>query len=938
MKRKISSPYNQPSWRRPQLHHVTKRRNYKNQLWRLFIVIFLLGVISLLGLFIWASRDLPTPEGIAHRIIPQSTKIYDRTGQIVLYDIHGEERRTSVELNDIPDYLKQATLTAEDRNFYNHKGFRFTSMVRSLLVNILSGSLSQGGSTITQQFIKNAIVGGEKKYTRKIKEVILAYQIERKFSKDEILKLYFNEIPYGSNAYGAEAAAQMFFGKSVRDLNLAESALLAAIPKAPSYYSPWGTHKDELLARQQYIIDEMVSLNYITADTAQVAKDYKLQFVSKTENIIAPHFIFFIKEQVAAKYGERTVEQGGLKIITTLDIEAQKNAETAIAESAEKNNSYQASNAALVALDPKSGQILAMVGSRDFFDDSISGQVNVVTRPRQPGSSFKPFVYAAALAKGYTPDTILFDVVTTFKTETKDYEPHNYDDREHGPVSLKTALAGSLNIPAVKLLYLVGIDNILDLASQLGYTTLKDRSRFGLSLVLGGAEIKLIEHTNAYASLAREGNFLPTTGILKIEDSTGKTLEEYQQPVAKKILAEQTARQITNILSDNSAREYIFGANNYLTLPARPVVAKTGTTNDYRDAWTLGYTPSLVAGVWVGNSDNSEMKRGADGSVLAAPIWQSFMTKTLVNKPAENFTPSETITVDKPMLNGYLSGEEVLIDRASGKLATDLTPTNFIERRRYKQYHSILRYVNKDDPLGTIPSRPEDDPQYLNWETAVTRWTNEQGYTNEQPPTEFDDVHIAINKPTINLTTPTDNETIKQNPTIFTVATNARRGIRRVEYFLDNQLVGEAKSFPWSLNYQFTDELTNGFHNLTVKAYDDVDNSAEDKITFNLQTTLLSSPYHVSWLNPTDNARLNINETPINIKLQFDNPQYLTKVDLYYQATTGGSNWLGYINKPQTINQLIWSPASTGVYKLFLILTDKTGGTKNSRPITVTIE
>ncbi len=534
MKRKISSPYRQSSWRRPQLHRTVKRHDYKSWIWRLLIIFFLLSAVGLIGLFVWASRDLPTPEGIAQRIVPQSTKIYDRTGQIVLYNIHGEERRTSVELNDIPDYLKQATLTAEDRNFYTHKGFRFTSMLRSLLVNILSRSRTQGGSTITQQFIKNAIVGGEKKYTRKIKEVILAYQIERKFSKNEILKLYFNEIPYGSNAYGAEAAAQMFFGKSVKDLNLAECALLAAIPKAPSYYSPWGTHKDELLTRQQYIIDEMVTLDYINADTAKLAKNYKLQFISKTENIIAPHFVFFIKEQVATKYGERIVEQGGLKIITTLDIEAQKNAEAAITENAKKNNSYNANNSALIALDTKTGQILAMVGSRDFFNESISGQVNVVTRPRQPGSSFKPFVYAAALAKGYTPDTILFDVITVFKTETKDYEPHNYDGREHGPVSLKNALAGSLNIPAVKTLYLTGINQVLDLASQLGYTTLKDRSRFGLSLVLGGAEIKLIEHANAYATLAREGNFLPSTGILKIEDATGKTLEEYQNQLIKK--------------------------------------------------------------------------------------------------------------------------------------------------------------------------------------------------------------------------------------------------------------------------------------------------------------------------------------------------------------------------------------------------------------------
>ncbi|MFH1112154.1 MAG: PBP1A family penicillin-binding protein [Patescibacteria group bacterium] len=938
MKRKISAPYLQPSWRRPRLHRVVKKSTVKARLLHIIAMLFLLSVVVLVILFIWASRDLPTPEGIAHRIIPQSTKIYDRTGQIVLYDIHGEERRTSVELSDIPEYLKQATLTAEDRNFYDHKGFRFTSMIRSLLVNILTGSKAQGGSTITQQFIKNAIVGGEKKYTRKIKEVILAYQIERKFSKDEILKLYFNEIPYGSNAYGAEAAAQMFFGKSVRDLNLSESALLAAIPKAPSYYSPWGTHKDELISRQQYIIDEMAKLGYLSTDTAQAAKNYKLVFVSKTENIIAPHFVFFIKEQVAAKYGERVVEQGGLKIITSLDIEVQKAAETAVAESADKNESYKASNAALVAIDVKTGQIVAMVGSRDFFNESISGQVNVATRSRQPGSSFKPSVYASAFSKGYTPETILFDVVTTFKTETKDYQPHNYDDKEHGPVSLKQALAGSLNIPAVKLLYLVGIDNVLDLADQLGYTTLKDRSRFGLSLVLGGAEVKLLEHTNAYAALAREGKFAPTTSILKIEDSTGKTLEEFQDPTTKQAIDEQTARQVTNILSDNSAREYIFGANNYLTLPDRPVAAKTGTTNDYRDAWTLGYTPSLAAGVWVGNSDNSEMKRGADGSVLAAPIWQSFMKKVLTNKPVEQFTATEPKIVDKPMFNGYLGGEEILIDRATGKLATELTPVSFIERQRYKQYHTILRYVDKNNPLGPIPTHPEIDPQYQNWEDAVTNWSRKQGYSNEQPPTQFDDIHIDLNKPSIKISNPTDNQTINQNPTIFTVTTISRRGVRRVEYFIDNQLVGESKQFPFSLSFQFTDEWTNGFHTLVAKAYDDVDNEANDKTTFNLLTTLLPSPYHISWLNPVDNSRLSLNDAPIQIKLKFYNPQYLNKVDLYYKTDTNVSTWIGFIDQIQTLGVINWQFTKTGLYKLFLILTDRSGNTKNTTPINVIIE
>ncbi|HBV33492.1 TPA: hypothetical protein DEB72_03170 [Patescibacteria group bacterium] len=936
MPRQVFAPY-RSAWRAHQLPRRQPRKLPRRRWVKAISVALALGAILAIGLFVWAARDLPTPEGIAHRVVPQSTKIYDRTSATVLYDIHGEERRTSVELKDVPILLQQATLTAEDRTFYEHQGFRFTSMLRSVIVNVLAGGKVQGGSTITQQFIKNAIVGGEKSYIRKIKEIILAYQIERKFSKDEILKLYFNEIPYGSNAYGAEAAAQLFFGKSVRDINLAEAAVLAAIPKAPSYYSPWGIHQDELIGRQQYIIQEMVGQGYIDQTQADAATAYELEFVTRQENIIAPHFVFMIKEQVAEKYGERAVEQGGLKIITTIDLDAQRAAEQAIASGEEKNNSYDASNASLVAIDVSTGQILALVGSRDFFNEDISGQVNVAARPRQPGSSFKPVVYGTSFTQGFSPETVLFDVVTTFKTDIKDYTPHNYDDKEHGPVTLRQALAGSLNIPAVKLLYLTGVEKVLDTAELMGYSTFGDRRRFGLSLVLGGAEVKLIDHVNGFATLARDGQYLPYAGILKIEDANGKTLEEFKQPAAKEALPPPAARQVTNILSDNNARAYIFGASNYLTLPDRPVAAKTGTTNDYHDAWTLGYTPKLAAGVWVGNSNNDAMKRGADGSVVAAPIWQSFMKQVLANQPVESFTEPEPSYVDKPMLNGQVTGSDVLIDRASGRLATDLTPVTYIVRKRYRQYHTILHYLDKNNPLSNDSFNPADDPQYVNWESAVRRWSAANGFIDEQPPTAYDNVHTLANRPNIQIISPSSGSSATTNPLELKVNVSAPRGVARVEYYLDNQLIGEAKQYPFSYLFSVTDDWANGYHTLTAKVYDDIDNLNQAQTVFSLLVTPLPSPYHANWQNPIDGANLNLSDGAVPIQLTFDQPELLTKADIFYKFNQGSSSWLGVIENPSSAPIIQWLPPQAGNYTLFLVLQDRLGISKTTKPINITI-
>lgn len=905
-----------------------------------FLILFFAAGIAGLAAFAWFSRDLPNPEKILERQIVQSTKIYDRTGQIVLYEIFGDQKRTLIELDQIPEKVKWATIVIEDKDFYKHHGFDLRGILRALWVNLVKGGKVQGGSTITQQFIKNSILSSEKTYTRKIKELVLSYQLERKFTKDQILKMYFNEIPYGSTAYGIQSAAKTFFGKDAKDLDLAEGALLAALPKAPTYYSPYGSHKDELLARQKYILDLMAEQNYITKEEAEQAKniDIMSRIIPRRENILAPHFVMYVKEILTEKYGERMVEQGGLKVYTTLDFEKQKIAEEVIREGVEKNTEkYNAKNAALVALNPKTGEILAMVGSKDYFDLENDGNVNVTIRPRQPGSSFKPIVYAAAFAKGFTPETILFDVVTVFKTETKDYIPHNYDGKEHGPVTMRAALAGSLNIPAVKTLYLTGIDNVLDLAQKLGYTTLNDRSRFGLSLVLGGAEVKLLEHTAAFGAFANEGTFVKPRAIIKIEDANGKIIEELK-PEEKKVLDVQIARQITDILSDNAARSFIFGTKNSLVLPGRPVAAKTGTTNDWRDGWTIGYTPSLVAGIWAGNNDNSEMKRGADGIYVAAPIWNAFMRKALAESEVENFTPPLPSDATKPILNGKIEGETVVkIDKASGKLATEFTPPTFIEEKIYREIHNILHYVNKDNPRGPYPENPTTDPQYTNWEEAVQRWAKEQNYTTEKPPTEYDDLHVPANQPTINIISPENDATVTNRNIAVTVQASAPRGISKVEYFIDDKLIKTSFIYPFSLNFAIPNSIENGFHTLVAKAYDDIDNSNVAQINFNLLAPKL--PPSISWLSPRDNASFYSSFFPLTLEILASDPSEIAEIHFYYDK--GGTPKLidavfDIENNPFFIK---WqnAPESKGTYELYAEIVARDGTIYPSQKISITI-
>lgn len=919
-----------------------KKRKRIKKIVKIILSLFLLGVfgliVSAISVFAYFAKDLPDPKKLAERQMTESTKIYDRTGEHLLYEIHGEEKRTVVPLTQISNYLIKATLAAEDDDFYNHKGIDFRSILRAAWSDVKGGGVHQGGSTITQQFIKNSILTPERTFSRKFKELILSLELERRFSKDQILEMYLNEIPYGSNAYGTEAASQTFFNKKASELTLTEAATLASLPRATTYYSPFGSHPEALAARKEHILDRMATLGYITPEEANSAKQEELRYAENREGIIAPHFVLYIKEILADKYGEDFIERGGLRVYTTLDYDKQKIAEELVYEmSRDYPQKFNARNAALLASDPKTGQILVMVGSRDYFDLQNDGNVNVTLRPRQPGSSFKPFAYARAFQKGYTPDTLLFDLTTNFGLQGgKDYIPKNYDGKEHGPLTMRTALASSLNIPAVKTLYLAGIDETIDLANQMGITTLEERSRFGLSLVLGGGEVKLIDFVPAYGVFANDGIRQEKAVILKIKDKDGQVLEEWQQGEGKRVLPEQIAREINSILSDNNARAMIFGVHNYLNLGERPVAAKTGTTQDYRDAWAVGYTPSLVAGVWVGNNDNSEMRR-ADGSQVAAPIWQAFMKKTLEGAPSEKFTPYTKYQSDKMILHGKYNETTARVCNVNNQILheTCCRPDQVVEKT-FREIHTILYYVDKDNPRGPVPEHPENDPMYERWEKPIQEWIAREKIETGKAPTETCDYHEEKNQPTINITSPAANDLIEDNNINIEAEGEAPLTSDKVEFYFDDKLFDVKNGDPpFKTHYASYDEP--GFHTIKAVAYDKMGNTAQDSVTINLKNE------QIIYVNqPAEHLTLQDENFPYQLKAIASHPNGVRKINFYARDLTRDKRpfLIGSSFEPATPDgeeyDLTWERKPLpGQYEIYTILiSNENETTQSARVIT----
>ncbi len=672
--------------------------------------------IAVVALYAWLVVDLPATEDWAAGAVAPSTIIYDRHGR-VLYEIMDPQagRHQPVPLADIPIYQRQATIATEDASFYRNPGVDPRAIVRAIWINLRGGEVLSGGSTITQQLARNLLLSpqerGQRTLTRKLRESILAYRLARSFDKDRILELYLNQTYYGNLAHGVEAAAQIYYGKSVRHLDLAECALLAGLPQAPATYDPL-TDPQAASNRQRIVLNLMAKNGYIHEQEAIAAAEEKLAFAATPFPIRAPHFVMYVWEILRRQYGEEVLYRQGLRVHTTLDVDLQERARDVaryhlqqLSAPRSGEPSHNVSDAAVVALDPNSGEMWVMLGSPDYFNPAIDGAVNVALMPRQPGSAIKPLTYAAAFHRDHTPATMLLDVRTTFVTrEGQAYVPINYDRQFHGPVLLRQALGSSLNVIAVQVLQRIGVEELVSLAQELGMTTLRDPQRYGLALTLGGGEVRLLELAAAFAAFANGGLAVEPQPILRVETSHGKVLWTAEHTPGERVIDERVAFWITDILSDDSARIPAFGEGSVLAL-TRPAAAKTGTTTDWRDNWTVGYTPDLVVGVWVGNADNSPMVN-ISGISGAAPIWHNVMEEALKGRPVRTFVqPSGMVQVeicaDSGMLPNpycphrrqewFIAGHEpesicsmhrlVRVDRRSGELATADTPSQYIAEK-----------------------------------------------------------------------------------------------------------------------------------------------------------------------------------------------------------------------------------------------------------------
>jgi len=834
------------------IKHKTKLLSTNIKLLGAGIFIFIIGT----GVIWISSVKIPDFRSFNDRKIANSTKIYDRTGEILLFDIHQDVKRTYIPFIEMGTNIKNATIAIEDSSFYTHSGVRVTSTIRAVVSNVFNIGIGGGGSTITQQLVKNTLLTSKKTILRKIKEWVLAIKIDRSMPKEKILEYYLNENPYGGNIYGIEEASKTYFNKKAQDLSLPEAAYLAAIPQSPTMLSPYGKNKDKLENRKNLVLSRMLEVKFINQKEYDSAKKEIVIFQPQAMmGIRAPHFVFFIKDYLEQKYGADVVENGGLKVITTLDYNLQEKGEKIAQEGAlENEKNWNGSNTGLVAIDPKTGQILTMVGSRNYFDKGIDGNFNIATATRQPGSSFKPFIYATAFNKGFTPDTVLFDLPTEFQTTCDEYGralrghnqsdcymPDNYDGKFRGPLKLRDALAQSINIPAVKLLYLVTLKDAFKTAQEMGITTLSNTNQYGLTLVIGGGEVSLLDMTSAYGIFANEGVKNNYTGILKVEDGGGKVLEEFNQRT-KEVLPKNTALTISNILSDNNARIPTFGAHSVLEIPNREVAVKTGTTNNNKDAWTIGYTPSIVVGVWAGNNNNKPMKKG--GSAVAGPIWNKFITEALNNLPNEKFERPDLETnpnIIKPILRGFWQGNEhFFIDRISNKLATEFTPKETTVEKVITNIHSILYWIDRDDVLGAPPVDPSSNPQFNHWEIPIQNWwaKNKIYYpivSWVDAPILVDDIHTNESKPTVLIIDPNINTNYLANQKIqLQIKNSGLFPLQKIDIFINDIFISSATA-PFNFSFIPSDlENLKDQNEIKIISYDTAYNRSETISFFNV--------------------------------------------------------------------------------------------------------
>jgi membrane peptidoglycan carboxypeptidase len=795
----------------------------------------IVGIVGFFATFAWYSKDLPKPGEVIRRE-GFSTKLYDRKG-VLLYDLYDTERRNPISLNQVPEYLKQATVAIEDKDFYKHSGFDLLTIFR-IPYNMVFRGRVVGGSTLTQQLVKNALLTNERTVSRKFKELVLSIQIERTFTKDQILEMYLNEAPYGGTAWGVGTAAELYFSKPASELTLSESAFLAGLPQRPSVYSPFSGKKNDdgvpyWKIRTESVLRAMEKNGNITRLQMEdeIAKLDELEFNSNDTDIKAPHFVFYVREQLEEMFGEDLVEKGGLKVTTTLDLELHQKAQDIVTEEVKGVENFNITNGAAVAMDPRTGEILSMVGSKDFFDQDIDGQFNVAADGlRQPGSSIKPVTYLSLFRRGYSPASMIADVETVFKpNESADeYKPKNYDGEFRGPVSLRNGLGSSLNLPAVKGVAIVGVKEFLQTAYDMGFDTLEptddNMKRFGLAVTLGGAEVHLLDTVTAYSSFANSGMRVKPVSILRVEDKDGRVLFEHKDVKGKRIMSEGEAFLINNVLSDNNARLLAFGANSLLNT-GRPIAVKTGTTNDQRDNWTIGWSQEVVVGTWVGNNDNSPMTRVASGITGASPIWRRIIFAALDSGyGSPNWEVPEGVEqVEVDSISGYpvhdgfpgkmdyflkgtipslpdpIHSKLKMCRDDESKLATDAK----VGSGDYSEREFII--LKESDPFS------EDGKN--RWQESIDAWIGGQDDSRYKIPTEYcgdnSEIFVRISKP--------DNEKVYSDTNIeVNINAGSNAGIERIEIYVD----GEKKETINDRNYRdWMNFEPAGKHEIYAKAF-----------------------------------------------------------------------------------------------------------------------
>lgn len=828
--------------------HLTPAQKQKVLLYGLLGTVgsFILGFVILFGLFAWYARDLPSPGKLSQNT-GASTVYYDRDGK-VLYEMYKDKNRIPVPLKDISKYVKEGTVAIEDKNFYKHGGVSETGLIRAF-VNIFLKRRFEGGSTITQQLIKNVLLDPSRTPSRKIKEMILAFEVERRYTKDEILEMYLNESPYGGSYYGVMSASRGYFGKDPKELNLVESAILSGLPQNPPAYSPHIGVKDAWKGRATDVLRRMREDGYITRDQEKkaVADLDKVKFQKADLAIDAPHFIFYVKDVIEREFGTKLIEQG-VKVKTTLSLEVQQLAEKAVHDEIADLKGYNVGNGAAVVLDSETGEILAMVGSYDFADEKF-GKFNVTTALRQPGSTIKPITYALAFEKGYTPSTLLMDVKTEFTSGAstdKPYLPVNYDGKFRGPVQARFALGNSYNIPAVKMLAMVGLRDFLQKAEDMGLATFapteENMNRFGLAITLGGGESTLLDMTSAFSVLADGGVKHDLGSILEITDFRGKTIYKAPKPKEHRVLSPEVAFLVSHILSDNVARTDAFGPNSYLVIPGKTAAVKTGTTNDKRDNWTIGFTKSVTVGVWVGNNDNSPMNEQITSGVTgASPIWHTIMANVLSLK-SKKYADG---IMDKPdkvkavEIDAYLGGlpkdgqskrteyfiegtepkdispfyKKLKLSKTNGKLANEVE----IKTGNYEEKDFIV--ITENDPVSADGKN--------RWQEGINAWAAGQNNDLFKYPTETSDNNS--DSVVIQIKSPSDRSTTGKQVQ-FMIRITSSNPIKNTKLYLNG---AEFKNFDGDTKeINETYELDEKVYELKVVSRNEKDKTGESTVKF----------------------------------------------------------------------------------------------------------